>query len=362
MLRVWRGARQGRPSVAVYDTRMVGKRPGRPRAPKSGGGIVVPFPPLPRAPRPPRLPPDPRQRQASHIIGAIAGAARRSMRLVGPDFASGFHASSVDMGRLQAALARGVAGLDMRQVDSRWDEVREWMLGVLRTWVQRYKKLHIERRESGVRVELETQDDQGCTERERGSQQGGWRTSRGQRGGRRASHHPMRRRNGGSHPRRWKRAAPAQRGASPCSHAARRAQSRPTCSATRATTGEKRNRPSERFDVTEPSWTASGKGIRCPLETTRHEPRGDPRLLRVRGYVGRRVNGSAALTGRRSRVVSYARRTTGARKARLTQARSRRAGVSCLRAGAASGARRVDSVTPGPCSASEECRSSRSSR
>jgi hypothetical protein len=35
------------------------------------------------------------------------------------------------------------------------------MLGVLRTWVQRYKKLHIERRENDIRVELETQDDRG---------------------------------------------------------------------------------------------------------------------------------------------------------------------------------------------------------
>jgi hypothetical protein len=70
------------------------------------------------------------------------------MRLVGPNLASGFHASNLDMGRLQAALGRGIAGLDMRQVASRWDEVRGWMLGVLRTWVQRYKKLHVERREN----------------------------------------------------------------------------------------------------------------------------------------------------------------------------------------------------------------------
>ena len=56
---------------------------------------------------------------------------------------------------------RGIARLDMRQVEARWDEVREWMRGVLRTWVQRYKMLNIERHENGIRVEIETQDDCG---------------------------------------------------------------------------------------------------------------------------------------------------------------------------------------------------------
>jgi hypothetical protein len=83
------------------------------------------------------------------------------MRLAGPNFATGFYASAVDLGRLQAALGRGIARLNMAQVEARWDEIRTWMSGVLRAWVQRYKMVHIERRETGVHVRLETQDDRG---------------------------------------------------------------------------------------------------------------------------------------------------------------------------------------------------------
>jgi hypothetical protein len=84
------------------------------------------------------------------------------MRVAGPNFATGFHASAVDLGRLQAALGRGVARLDMAQVEARWEEVRTWMMGVLRAWVQRYKMVHIERHKTGIHVKLETQDDHGC--------------------------------------------------------------------------------------------------------------------------------------------------------------------------------------------------------
>jgi hypothetical protein len=127
----------------------------------SGSGRVVAFPPLPAVPRPPRLPSDPRQRTAAHIVGSIAEMAHKTMHLAGPNFATGFHASAVDLGRLQAALGRGIARLDTGQVEGRWDEVREWMIGVLRVWVQRCKGMKIERLENGVHVELETQDDEG---------------------------------------------------------------------------------------------------------------------------------------------------------------------------------------------------------
>jgi hypothetical protein len=83
------------------------------------------------------------------------------MRLTGPNFATGFHASAVDLGRLQVALGRGIGRLDMVQVESRWDEIRTWMRGVLRAWVQRCKMLHIERLETGIHVKLQTQDDRG---------------------------------------------------------------------------------------------------------------------------------------------------------------------------------------------------------
>jgi hypothetical protein len=139
---------------------MVATRRGR----KSSAGStsnVVPFPPLPPVPRAPRLPIDPRQTRASHVIGALARVAEGTMRLSGPNFTTGFHASAVDLGRLQAALARGVARLDETQVEARWDEIFAWMLRVLRSWVQRYKHARIERREAGIRVEIETQDDHG---------------------------------------------------------------------------------------------------------------------------------------------------------------------------------------------------------
>ncbi len=83
------------------------------------------------------------------------------MRLAGPNFTGGFHASAVDLGRLQAALTRGVARLDSAQLEARWDDVFKWMMKVLRAWVQRYKSVHIKRSDAGVRVEIQTQDDHG---------------------------------------------------------------------------------------------------------------------------------------------------------------------------------------------------------
>jgi hypothetical protein len=144
----------------MYHAPMAAKRRAVTPAPK-GTGNVVAFPPLPVPPRPPRFPPDTRQAQAMRIIGRIAGTARTSMRLAGPNVTTGFHASAVDLGRLQNALARGVARFDAAQIEARWDEVFAWMLRVLRGWVQRCKKMHVSRREAGIRVELETQDDHG---------------------------------------------------------------------------------------------------------------------------------------------------------------------------------------------------------
>jgi hypothetical protein len=91
----------------------------------------------------------------ARIVGALADVAKREMRLSGPNLTTGFHASAVDLGRLQAAPTRGTARFDMVQIAERWDEVRAWMHDILRAWVQRCKKLHVELRESGIRVELE---------------------------------------------------------------------------------------------------------------------------------------------------------------------------------------------------------------
>lgn len=79
----------------------------------------------------------------------------------GPNFATGFWASAVDLGRLQDILERGLRRFDLASLERRWPEVEPWMYDVLRGWVQRRKVVRIERRELGVRVELTTQDDRG---------------------------------------------------------------------------------------------------------------------------------------------------------------------------------------------------------
>ena len=129
--------------------------------PVKGTSDLVLFPPLPRLASPPRLPADPRQEAAMHVLGIVAGIARTTMHVAGPIFTIGFHASAVDLGKLQGALAHGVARLDATQVKDRWDEVLAWMLRVLRRWVQRCKTLRVERRAAGIRVRIETQDDHG---------------------------------------------------------------------------------------------------------------------------------------------------------------------------------------------------------
>ncbi|MBI5533729.1 MAG: hypothetical protein HY898_13495 [Deltaproteobacteria bacterium] len=83
------------------------------------------------------------------------------MQVAGPNLVHGFHASAVHLGSLQSALARGIARLDRIQVKERWDEIFEWMQHLIRTWVQRCKMMRVKRRATGIRVELETQDDYG---------------------------------------------------------------------------------------------------------------------------------------------------------------------------------------------------------
>jgi len=115
-------------------------------------------------PKAPRLPRDSRQASFSHTIDAIATAARLEMHVSGVNISTGFHASAVDVGRLQASLERGLARFDKVQLEARWSEVFDWIRRVTRSWVQRCKRMRIERREAGIRVELETQDDLGYYE------------------------------------------------------------------------------------------------------------------------------------------------------------------------------------------------------
>lgn len=83
------------------------------------------------------------------------------MHTSGPNLSTGFYASAVNIGRLQAALEHGLARFDETQLETRWDEIFDWILRVARTWVQRCKGMRIERRQMGIRSELETQDDLG---------------------------------------------------------------------------------------------------------------------------------------------------------------------------------------------------------
>lgn len=83
------------------------------------------------------------------------------MRVAGPNLSTGFYASAVDLGRLQTELARGMEHLDATQLEERWDEVARWLRSALGSWVQRCKHMKLDRREQGIHIELETQDDHG---------------------------------------------------------------------------------------------------------------------------------------------------------------------------------------------------------
>jgi hypothetical protein len=122
---------------------------------------VARFPPLPALPPAPLYPPDERQAQTRQIIGGLAGAVEADVQVAGPNLTTGFCASSVDLGRLQAELHQGMARLNAAQLEERWDEVFSWVHRLLRAWVQRCKLMKIERKELGIRIELETQDDHG---------------------------------------------------------------------------------------------------------------------------------------------------------------------------------------------------------
>jgi hypothetical protein len=122
---------------------------------------VIHFPPLPRIPTPPRFPPDARQQQTGKIINNIAQALKNQATIVGPNLVDGFPASAVDLGRLQEVLEQGLQRLEWTQIAERWDEVQEWMSRLLQGWVQRNKMVKFDRRENGIAIELQTQDDWG---------------------------------------------------------------------------------------------------------------------------------------------------------------------------------------------------------
>ena len=97
----------------------------------------MPFPPLARTPPPPRSRFDPRQANVARVVGALLDAVGGSAGARPANLATGFRASAVDVGRVKAIVEAGIAAFDMHQVKTRWKrDVRAWMVGTLRAWVQ----------------------------------------------------------------------------------------------------------------------------------------------------------------------------------------------------------------------------------
>jgi hypothetical protein len=113
-------------------------------------------------PEPPHFPPDPRQDRFQAIVGKITGAAGEGFAFAAANTSNGFPASAVDVGRLKTALEGGLASFDMALVRDRWDtDVFDWLNRTVLGWVQRCKVLGLRPGESGIQVEMETQDDLG---------------------------------------------------------------------------------------------------------------------------------------------------------------------------------------------------------
>lgn len=120
------------------------------------------FPPVPAVPPPPRLGVDTRQASSAKLLGRISALVAPSAEVGGPNLTTGYHASAVDIGKLQGVLEDGLRRFDDAAVEVRWsDELAPWIRTVLRAWIQRVKMMRVELAGEGIRVELETQDDLG---------------------------------------------------------------------------------------------------------------------------------------------------------------------------------------------------------
>jgi hypothetical protein len=124
---------------------------------------VVPFPPLPPVPQPPVGPEDERQQTFARIVGNITGALFSEGETRIGNTATGFRASAVDLGQLQAMMEDAIATWDMEQVRARWEEdLFKWVHRLLRGWVQRPKHMQFDiDDDEGIRIRLETQDNRG---------------------------------------------------------------------------------------------------------------------------------------------------------------------------------------------------------
>lgn len=124
---------------------------------------VIRFPPLPERPEPPFCRVDPRQDRFRAIVGNIAAAAGEdAFHVAVANTVSGYPASGLDVGRLKTALESGLVSFDMALSLERWEtDVFEWLRKTAFAWVQRCKRLTLEPKDTGIRVEIETQDDLG---------------------------------------------------------------------------------------------------------------------------------------------------------------------------------------------------------
>jgi hypothetical protein len=83
------------------------------------------------------------------------------MTVAGPNLNEGFHASAVDLGRVQDAAERALRHFMRDRLEQRWDDVFAWLRRFLHRWIQRRKELKIERHGDGIHVDVVTQDDLG---------------------------------------------------------------------------------------------------------------------------------------------------------------------------------------------------------
>lgn len=117
---------------------------------------------LPSVPPPPSFGPDPRQEIFYRTVGHLSAEFQGKGEIHVASTATGYPASAVDLGRLQAEIERALAGLTPDEIRARWSaEVLPWLAEFTRNWIQRRKTLQAEIRERGIALTIETQDDSG---------------------------------------------------------------------------------------------------------------------------------------------------------------------------------------------------------
>lgn len=123
--------------------------------------FMAAFPPLPGIPTAPQTGIDPRQRRTREILGNLQEAI--GLENKGAPV-RGYHASAVNVGKLQATLERCLRRFSEPVIEARWGEIHVWVVDFLGVWVQRRKEIGVERHGAALHVRLKTQDDFGYYE------------------------------------------------------------------------------------------------------------------------------------------------------------------------------------------------------